>query len=304
MKMQGRIEREKETGEQHVSLTMEMNNLDSRIRLLGEMEKGVRGLQQGGAHGHAGVGAQRRCAACGPVANLMKVGKKYAVAIEIALGAGLQNIVVEREEDAKSAIQLLKQRDGGRATFLPLSSIRGEALRDARVQNEYGYVGLASELVEYDREYDGIFKNLLGRTVVVEDLDCGITISRRFSNAFRIVTLDGQVLNRGGSMTGGSISRSAGILSRAGELRELTGGAAALPKSSTLPPRPPRTPSVSLPKRATSWRSHRASSARRRTPCSNCRAIKIIMTYCSRRCASGSRVWIPSARPSRAAAAK
>lgn len=84
----------------------------------------------------------------------------------------------------------------------PLSSIRGEALRDARVQNEYGYVGLASELVEYDREYDGIFKNLLGRTVVVEDLDCGITISRRFSNAFRIVTLDGQVLNRGGSMTG------------------------------------------------------------------------------------------------------
>ncbi len=158
----------------------------------------------------------------GPVANLMKVGKKYAVAIEIALGAGLQNIVVEREEDAKSAIQLLKQRDGGRATFLPLSSIRGEALRDARVQNEYGYVGLASELVEYDREYDGIFKNLLGRTVVVEDLDCGITISRRFSNAFRIVTLDGQVLNRGGSMTGGSISRSAGILSRAGELRELT----------------------------------------------------------------------------------
>ena len=158
----------------------------------------------------------------GPVANLMKVDKKYAVAIEIALGAGLQNIVVEREEDAKSAIQLLKQRDGGRATFLPLSSIRGEALRDARVQNEYGYVGLASELVEYDREYDGIFKNLLGRTVVVEDLDCGITISRRFSNAFRIVTLDGQVLNRGGSMTGGSISRSAGILSRAGELRELT----------------------------------------------------------------------------------
>ena len=134
----------------------------------------------------------------------------------------MQNIVVEREEDAKSAIQLLKQRDGGRATFLPLSSIRGEALRDARVQNEYGYVGLASELVEYDREYDGIFKNLLGRTVVVEDLDCGITISRRFSNAFRIVTLDGQVLNRGGSMTGGSISRSAGILSRAGELRELT----------------------------------------------------------------------------------
>ena len=222
MKMQGRIEREKETGEQHVSLTMEMNNLDSRIRLLSEMEKEYEGFNK--AVRTVMQASERKAlrGVRGPVANLMKVDKKYAVAIEIALGAGLQNIVVEREEDAKSAIQLLKQRDGGRATFLPLSSIRGEALRDARVQNEYGYVGLASELVEYDREYDGIFKNLLGRTVVVEDLDCGITISRRFSNAFRIVTLDGQVLNRGGSMTGGSISRSAGILSRAGELRELT----------------------------------------------------------------------------------
>ena len=222
MKMQGRIEREKETGEQHVSLTMEMNNLDSRIRLLGEMEKEYEGFNK--AVRTVMQASERKAlrGVRGPVAGLMKVDKKYAVAIEIALGAGLQNIVVEREEDAKSAIQLLKQRDGGRATFLPLSSIRGEALRDARVQNEYGYVGLASELVEYDREYDGIFKNLLGRTVVVEDLDCGITISRRFSNAFRIVTLDGQVLNRGGSMTGGSISRSAGILSRAGELRELT----------------------------------------------------------------------------------
>ena len=223
MKMQGRIEREKETGEQHVSLTMEMNNLDSRIRLLSEMEKEYEGFNK--AVRTVMQASERKAlrGVRGPVANLMKVDKKYAVAIEIALGAGLQNIVVEREEDAKSAIQLLKQRDGGRATFLPLSSIRGEALRDARVQNEYGYVGLASELVEYERAYDGIFKNLLGRTVVVEDLDCGITISRRFSNAFRIVTLDGQVLNRGGSMTGGSAqSKVSNLLSRERELKELT----------------------------------------------------------------------------------
>ena len=234
MKMQGRIEREKETGEQHVSLTMEMNNLDSRIRLLSEMEKEYEGFNKAV---RTVMQARERNAlrgVHGPVAGLMKVNKKYAVAIEIALGAGLQNIVVEREEDAKSAIQLLKQRDGGRATFLPLSTIRGEALRDERVKGEYGYVGLASELVEYDRAYDGIFKNLLGRTVVVEDLDCGITISRKFSNAFRIVTLDGQVLNRGGSMTGGSISRSAGILSRAGELRELTARRGSLAEKLTL----------------------------------------------------------------------
>ena len=230
MKMQGRVEREKETSEQHVSLTMEMNNLDSRIRLLSEMEKEYEGFNK--AVRTVMQASERKAlrGVRGPVANLMKVDKKYAVAIEIALGAGLQNIVVEREEDAKSAIQLLKQRDGGRATFLPLSSIRGEALRDARVQNEYGYVGLASELVEYDREYDGIFKNLLGRTVVVEDLDCGITISRRFSNAFRIVTLDGQVLNRGGSMTGGSRGQNAGILSRGNDIEQLKKTVAKLEK--------------------------------------------------------------------------
>ena len=222
MKMQGRIEREKETGEQHVSLTMEMNNLDSRIRLLSEMEKEYEGFNKAV---RTVMQARERNAlrgVHGPVAGLMKVNKKYAVAIEIALGAGLQNIVVEREEDAKSAIQLLKQRDGGRATFLPLTAIRGDVLREAGVEREYGYVGVASQLVQFDKRYTEIFNNLLGRTVVVEDMDCGIAIARKYSNRFRIVTLDGQVMNAGGSMTGGSVSRSAGILSRANELKELT----------------------------------------------------------------------------------
>ena len=228
MKMQGRVEREKETGERHVSLTMEMNNLDSRIRLLSEMEKEYAGFNKAVRLVMQASEKNVLRGVRGPVAGLMRVDKKYAVAIEIALGAGLQNIVVEREEDAKSAIGFLKQRDGGRATFLPMSAIRGDELREARVKNEYGYIALASELVEHDAAYDGIFRSLLGRTVVVEDLDCGISISRKFSTAFRIVTLDGQVLNRGGSMTGGSISRSAGILSRAGELRELMGRRAGL----------------------------------------------------------------------------
>ena len=221
MKMQGRVEHEKEAGEKHVSLTMEMNNLDSRIRLLSEMEKEYEGFNKAVRLVMQAAEKKQLRGVRGPVASLMKVDKKYAVAIEIALGAGLQNIVVEREEDAKSAIGFLKQRDGGRATFLPMSAIRGDELREARIRDEYGYIALASELVEHDAAYDSIFRSLLGRTAVVEDLDCGIAISRKFSNAFRIVTLDGQVLNRGGSMTGGSISRSAGILSRAGELREL-----------------------------------------------------------------------------------
>jgi chromosome segregation protein len=164
----------------------------------------------------------------GPVANLMQTDQKYSLAIEIALGGGLQNIVVDREEDAKSAINFLKRRDGGRATFLPLTAIRGDELRERGVENEFGFVGLASRLVRFDPQYQNIFQNLLGRTVIVEDLDCGIAMARKYRNAFRIVTLDGQVINRGGSMTGGSTSRGAGVLSRAAELNQLNSQASAM----------------------------------------------------------------------------
>mgnify|MGYP004662588897 FL=1 len=222
LKMEGRVKREETARQKSIDLTMEKNNLDSRIHLLSEMEKEYEGFNKAvrlimqAAEKNALRGVH------GPVANLMTTDKRYAVAIEIALGAGMQNVVVDREEDAKSAIGFLKQRDGGRATFLPLTAIRGDVLREAGVEREYGYVGVASQLVQFDKRYTEIFNNLLGRTVVVEDMDCGIAIARKYSNRFRIVTLDGQVLNRGGSMTGGSVSRSAGILSRANELKELT----------------------------------------------------------------------------------
>ena len=222
LKMEGRVKREETARQKSIDLTMEKNNLDSRIHLLSEMEKEYEGFNKAvrlimqAAEKNALRGVH------GPVANLMTTDKRYAVAIEIALGAGMQNVVVDREEDAKSAINFLKQRDGGRATFLPLTAIRGDVLREVGVEREYGYVGVASQLVQFDKRYAEIFNNLLGRTVVVEDMDCGIAIARKYSNRFRIVTLDGQVLNRGGSMTGGSVSRSAGILSRANELKELT----------------------------------------------------------------------------------
>ena len=221
LKMEGCVKREETARQKSIDLTMEKNNLDSRIHLLSEMEKEYEGFNKAvrlimqAAEKNALRGVH------GPVANLMTTDKRYAVAIEIALGAGMQNVVVDREEDAKSAINFLKQRDGGRATFLPLTAIRGDVLREAGVEREYGYVGVASQLVQFDKRYTEIFNNLLGRTVVVEDMDCGIAIARKYSNRFRIVTLDGQVLNRGGSMTGGSVSRSAGILSRANELKEL-----------------------------------------------------------------------------------
>ena len=222
LKMEGRVKREETARQKSIDLTMEKNNLDSRIHLLSEMEKEYEGFNKAVRLIMQAAEKNTLRGVHGPVANLMTTDKRYTVAIEIALGAGMQNVVVDREEDAKSAINFLKQRDGGRATFLPLTAIRGDVLREAGVEREYGYVGVASQLVQFDKRYTEIFNNLLGRTVVVEDMDCGIAIARKYSNRFRIVTLDGQVLNRGGSMTGGSVSRSAGILSRANELKELT----------------------------------------------------------------------------------
>ena len=223
MKMTDRQRRAAEAGEAANKLTLDAGALDNRIRMLADMEKEYEGFSRAVRQVCQANGTLRGIH--GPVAGLMTAERKYAVAIEVALGGGLQNIVVDREEDAKAAIGFLKQRDAGRATFLPLTAIRGDELRERGVEQEYGYVGVASRLVQFDPKYTGIFQNLLGRTVIVEDLDCGIVMARKYANRFRIVTLDGQVINRGGSMTGGSVSRGSGVLSRAAELKELRGRA-------------------------------------------------------------------------------
>ena len=226
LRMEERKKKAAAASEQRVQLTMDAGALENRIRLLREMEKDYEGFSKAVKLVCQAKGTLRGIH--GPVANLMKTDGKYSLAIEIALGAGLQNIVVDREEDAKAAIGYLKQRDGGRATFLPLTAIRGDRLRQPGVESEFGFVGMAVDLVTYDARYANIFANLLGRTVVAEDLDCGIAMARKYRNAFRIVTLDGQVINRGGSMTGGSVSRTAGVLSRAAELAKLAGRSAAM----------------------------------------------------------------------------
>ena len=226
LRMEERKKKAAAASEQRVKLTMDVGALDNRIRMLTDMEKEYEGFSKAVKVVMQAKNSLRGIH--GPVANLMKVDRKYSLAIEIALGAGLQNIVVDREEDGKSAINFLKQRDGGRATFLPLTAIRGDELREQSVEEEFGFVGIASRLVNHDQKYTNIFQNLLGRTVVVEDLDCGIAMARKYRNAFRIVTLDGQVLNRGGSMTGGSTNRSAGVLSRAAELETLNSRAASM----------------------------------------------------------------------------
>ncbi len=156
----------------------------------------------------------------GPVSRVISVPSEYAVAIETALGAAMQNIVTETEEDAKRAIAFLKRRDAGRATFLPMSTIKGRELEERGLEGCEGFVGVASRLCSCEERYLGILRSLLGRICIAEDLDCAVSIARRYGYRFRIVTLDGQVVNAGGSLTGGSLGRKTGLLSRVGDIEK------------------------------------------------------------------------------------
>ena len=158
----------------------------------------------------------------GPVSKLIRTEDDYTVAIEIALGGAMQQIIVDTEQDAKAAISFLKRTGGGRATFLPIAVIRGKELKENGLERCRGFVGIASELVKTEKPYQGIVDNLLGRIVITEDIDAAIAMAKQYQNRFKIVTLDGQVVNPGGSMTGGSVNKEAGILSRANELEKLT----------------------------------------------------------------------------------
>lgn len=161
---------------------------------------------------------------CGPVSKLIKVENRYSVAIETALGSNIQNIVTEDENAAKAAIAALKKENAGRATFYPLSSVHAEKPRIdlKKAQSFKGYVGIASELLSYDARYREIIASMLGRTFVFDTLDHATEMARHFGYTVRIVTLDGQQINAGGSYTGGSAKRDSGILSRTREIEALT----------------------------------------------------------------------------------
>ena len=157
----------------------------------------------------------------GTLSQLIRVEADYSAAIETALGAALQFIVTDSESDAKRGIVFLKKSGLGRATFLPLSSIRAQEFGVKGLERCDGFVAMADELLNFDAKYSEVIKAQLGRTAVAEDMDCAIAIARQFSHRFRIVTLDGQIINAGGSMTGGSRSQGAGILSRGSEITRL-----------------------------------------------------------------------------------
>lgn len=209
-------------------LTLDSNEKLRRANILEDLEKNLEGF----AHSvktvmnlsrHGKIGGIH-----GPVSRLIKVPTDYAVAIETALGGAMQNIVTGNEEDAKRAIRTLKENKGGRATFLPIATIKPRYLNENGIDSCFGFVGVASDLCDCKDEYKGILQNLLGKIVIAEDLNSTVSIAKKYSYRFKVVTLDGQVVNAGGSLTGGSLNKRTGLLSRASEIEKYRKEAKAL----------------------------------------------------------------------------
>ncbi len=158
---------------------------------------------------------------CGVVAELMEVPAGFETAIETALGASMQNIVCEKDADAKKAIEALKQNRAGRLTFLPLESVRGRGNRDNSISSEKGFKGFGTDCITFDKKYEGIFEYLLGRVVVVDNMDSAIRMSKQ-AGSLRYVTLEGEIINAGGAITGGKYrNNTANLLERKAEIARL-----------------------------------------------------------------------------------
>ena len=220
MKLQSRENALNEINEKLTKLQVDGRSMDGRINMLTEMEKDFEGFSKAVKTVMREKGRDNLRGIHAPVANLIRADDECALAIETALGAAAQNIVVDSQRDGSAAIELLKRLDGGRATFLPVDTIHGTVMANAP-ERDPGFVGIAYNLVKFDKKYDGIIANLLGRTVIAEALPDAVRMSKNSGNSLRIVTLDGQLINAGGSMTGGSSAKGTGVLSRANELEKL-----------------------------------------------------------------------------------
>ncbi|MCL2019090.1 MAG: chromosome segregation protein SMC [Oscillospiraceae bacterium] len=214
----------KEAEENLSKLRIGHNQKKSRFDVLSDVERNMTGYFASVKVIITAAKAKQMTGIHGTVADIIKVGGKYSTAIETALGSALQNIIVESEETAKRCIRFLKESNSGRATFLPLTSIKGKELDTkgfSGLQDEEGYLGLGHELISFDDKYGEIIKSLLGRTVIAEDIDVATLLAKKHGYKFKIVTLDGQVINAGGSFTGGSLKETAGIISRKQEIETL-----------------------------------------------------------------------------------
>ena len=232
LKLSSKEKKKDELREESNKLMLDVKEHMRKISFLENLERNLEGFSKSvktvvNAQSHGKVHG-----ICGPVSRVISVPKEYGVAIETALGSAMQNIVTETDEDAKRAIRYLKSVDGGRATFLPLNTIKPRELRENGLEDCYGFVGVAANLCSCDNKYNGILYSLLGKIVIAEDLNCATTIAKKYSYRFKIVTLDGQVVNAGGSLTGGSLNRNTGLFSRANEIETLKKQTAVLEQKS------------------------------------------------------------------------
>ena len=230
MRVQSRREKSDKMKKELDSFNLDIHQKNARAKMLDDLEKNMEGYSGSvkAIMREAKRGTLRGIH--GPVSQLISVKEDVAVAIETALGAAVQNIVTDNENDAKRAINYLKESREGRATFLPLTSIRAGSLNEKGLESCTGFVDMAHKLLEYDPKYTEIIKSLLARTAVVDNMDNAIAIAKKYDYRIKIVTLDGQVINAGGSMTGGSRGQNAGILSRANEIEKLKETVAQLQK--------------------------------------------------------------------------
>ena len=204
-------------------LRLDIEGKKRRVQILEELENNMDGFSHAvkTVMSEADKGIIR--GVHGPVSKIIKVEKKYTVAIETALGNNIQNIVVDSEADAKRAISFLKSNNGGRATFMPINSIKSRDFKENGFENIYGFVGIASDLVETDSKYSEIIRYLLGGTIVTEDIDSAVALAKKYDYRVKVVSLDGQVVNPGGSLTGGSLVKHAGLLSRSADIKRIRG---------------------------------------------------------------------------------
>lgn len=216
-----RTEKASELKKKIDALALEEGEKRHKAKVLQDLERNMEGMNHAVKSVMQAANGSLLRGIHGPVARLITVDAQYSTAIETALGGAVQDIVADTEEDVKRAINYLKNNKGGRATFHPLSVIRPRVFKETGFENCYGFVGMADELVKCDSKYSSVISRLLGGVAVADDLDCAVKIAAKYGHRFRIVTLDGQVVNAGGSMTGGSVIRNAGILSRAGDISAL-----------------------------------------------------------------------------------
>ncbi len=199
----------------------DLQRVSSKIKMLDELEKNMEGYSGAVKKVMKEFNKGALKGIHGTVSQLITVKDEYAVAIETAFGNSIQNIVTDTENDAKAAINFLKTTNSGRATFQPVSSVKGKTLDEEGLDDCYGFIDSAVNLIDFDEKYYEIIISLIGKTVIAEDLTSAIAIGKKYNHRFKIVTLDGQVINAGGSMTGGSAGKNAGILSRGNEIERL-----------------------------------------------------------------------------------